>query len=147
MSNGRPPTHGGSKTREYIIWSQMRVRCRSSKHPYWHRYGGRGIAVCERWDQSFSAFLADKGKAPSRLHTLDRIDSNGNYSLENCRWATRREQARNTRANRLLTHLGETMSLAEWAERADMPYLRLRDRLRRGWTVERALTEPRLSRW
>jgi hypothetical protein len=90
-------------------------RCEDPKRPYWKDYGGRGIRVCVRWE-SFQLFLVDMGARPSPLHTLDRRDNNGNYTPENCRWATRKEQARNRRSSALYTAGGVTRTIAEWSE-------------------------------
>ncbi len=97
-------THGETGSPEWIVWQQMKQRCLDPKSPCYARYGGRGITVCARWLESFGAFLADMGRRPTPQHTLDRIDNSRGYSPQNCRWATKTEQARNTRGNRLLTH-------------------------------------------
>lgn len=136
--------HHGAYLPEYNSWQSMKDRCLNPNMPHFHRYGGRGITVCDRWRDSFANFLADMGRRPTPKHTLDRIDNDGPYSPENCRWATRHEQTRRGHrvlANiRALTHDGETMSVAEWAERKGIRPQTLALRLRRGWSVERALT-------
>ena len=135
-------THGGSKTSEYRTWQAMRNRCTDPKNPGWLRYGGRGISVDPRWD-AFAAFLADMGAKPSPAHTLDRVDGDGDYTPENCRWATRREQAQNTSRNHYVTWNGETKSIAEWARTTGINKDAIRYRLLAGWSAEETLTRPR----
>lgn len=135
-------THGMTGTTEYRIWTGMKNRCQNPNEPAYNDYGGRGIRVCERW-QHFESFFADMGARPSRKHTLDRTNNDGDYTPENCRWASKGEQANNRRSSRLVTHSGVTHTVAEWARIANMDYFLLTRRLfRQGWTVERALTTP-----
>ncbi len=134
--------HNGCNRPEYVCWQQMNSRCFNPRNRCFPRYGGRGVTVCDRWRHDFAAFLADMGPRPSPKHSIDRIDNSGPYSPENCRWATLTEQNRNKRTNRLLTFHGETLPLSAWAERLGMPENTIRNRLRRGWSDERTLTEP-----
>ena len=97
---------------EYTVWGNMRDRCNRPANKQFHNYGGRGIRVCERWD-SFPAFLEDMGPRPSPEHEIDRIDNDGDYEPNNCRWATPAEPRRNKRTNRLLTVNGETLTVTD----------------------------------
>lgn len=121
----------------------MLKRCRDPNQTSFKNYGGRGIAVCTRW-HDFKNFLEDMGERPSLDYSIDRIDNNGNYELSNCRWATRKEQRRNSRASKYLTFNGKTQSLAAWADELGLSYTRTRARLRLGWSVDRAFTAPNL---
>ncbi len=135
-------SHGLSRTPEFMAWCNMRRRCTEPGAVGYAAYGGRGISVCKRWRDSFEAFLFDMGPRPSPAHSIDRIDVNGNYEPENCRWATRHVQQRNTRANRFIEFGGACLCLKDWAARKGIPRVTLSFRLRRGWSVARALTEP-----
>ena len=106
--------HGKCFTPTYCSWNEMKRRCRDAHRHTHGRYGGRGIKVCRRWLYSFSNFLADMGERPPGT-TLDRKDNNGNYTPENCRWATQREQHGNKCSNRRIRFCGRTMILADWA--------------------------------
>jgi hypothetical protein len=134
-------THGGAGTTENNIWNGIKARCYNRKNPAWYRYGGRGITVCDRWFNSFEAFFEDMGPRPSSKHSIERIDNNGNYDPRNCKWATRKEQNRNTRQNVLLTFSGKTQCIAAWSDEFGITWNTLWQRLKRGWSVERALTE------
>lgn len=100
----------------YFIWMGMIARCEKKASKNYHRYGGKGIKVCNRW-HSFDLFVEDMGARPSKKHSIDRIDNDKGYSPENCRWATKKEQARNRTNNRLISYLGITMTMIEWAEK------------------------------
>lgn len=89
--------HNGCGTPEYEAWCKMKARCTQKSYHAYHHYGGRGIRVCDEWIDSFEVFLKDMGHKPSEYHSLDRIDTNGNYEASNCRWATRSEQMKNRR--------------------------------------------------
>lgn len=133
---------GAEVCSEYDVWAGMRDRCRNPHHQAFAHYGGRGIRVCARWDD-FAAFLADAGPRPSPRHSLDRFPNrDGNYEPGNVRWATMREQQRNRVNNRRIEFNGETLCVAEWAERLGMVASTLADRLSSGWSVERAMTAP-----
>jgi hypothetical protein len=145
----RKTIHGKSHTSEWIVWVGMIHRCEDPKHPDYARYGGRGITVYAPW-HDFRVFYADMGPRPSPRHSIDRYpDNNGAYHPENCRWATTKEQSRNTRANRMLTLHGITQCLQDWALQTGMDHKTIGDRLDRGWSEERALLTPprRNRRW
>ncbi len=136
-------THGLWGSTEWNSWSSMRQRCNNPNMVYYNMYGGRGIYVCDRWQDSFENFYEDMGSKPSPSHSIERIDNDGPYSPENCRWATKKEQAGNRRSARTLTHEGETLSLTEWAGRLGITPNALYMRLYKGWSVEKALTYRR----
>lgn len=125
----------------FLAWSNMFRRCYYVNDPSFPHYGGRGIRVCARW-RSIDVFCRDIGQRPTPKHSLDRIDNDGDYRPGNCRWATQREQMRNTRALTLLTHKGRTQSLTEWAEEVGMSRITLRKRLKLGWPLQVALSTP-----
>ena len=133
----RATTHGASKTDEYHIWLGMKARCENPEHPKYADYGERGIRVI--WT-SFESFLADVGRRPSSVHTIDRIRVNGNYAPGNCRWATPKQQSRNTRVNVNLTYAGKTQCVSAWAEELGRPITTLRKRLVLGWSTEKTLS-------
>lgn len=131
--------HGASiiETKEYRAWQNMRKRCNNKKSEDYSSYGGRGIKVCERWD-SFINFLNDMGYAPDGF-SLDRIDVNGGYNPDNCRWADIKTQARNKTNNRYISSNGIIKTLAEWAEISGTDRRNIHKRIVRGWTTEQAI--------
>jgi hypothetical protein len=114
-SSGRL-THGMKGEPEYIAWQSMKSRCNLPTYQTYHLYGGRGISVCDRWEHSFENFFADMGHRPSKGHSLERINNDGNYEPSNCKWATRSEQSRNRRTCRFFSAFGRTMILKDWAK-------------------------------
>lgn len=132
--------HGMAGTPTYKSWAAMKARCLDPEAPDYPRYGGRGIKVCDRW-LSLKNFAADMGLRPSGT-TLDRIDNNGNYEPNNCRWATAIQQANNKRDTHLLTYAGKTLSISQWARETGIGRVTLAKRIKRGWPVDVALTAP-----
>lgn len=123
-------------------WQGMLRRCYYQKDKQYHNYGGRGITVCERWRKSYDAFVEDMGPRPSTKHSVDRYpNQDGNYESGNCRWATSKEQQNNRRNNRILTLMGRSQTMAQWAEELGISIYALSGRLSRGvMSVEEALT-------
>lgn len=136
----RRRTHGSSESLTYKRWRSMRARCLLPNTRSYARYGGRGITICESWSD-FTNFIADMGECPPG-YTIEREDNNGPYAPGNCRWATRKEQNRNTSANRRLLYQGQNLCVSEWAERVGIKYRTILMRLERGWPAERILTTP-----
>jgi hypothetical protein len=134
--------HGLSRTPEYRAWQLIRLRCTNPKHAAYPNYGGRGITMHEPWIEDPAAFVAHVGKRPSPAHEIDRIDNNRSYEPGNLRWATRKQQARNRRTNRLVTFRGETLTVAEWCERLSLPVTTISKRIKNGRSPEDALTTP-----
>lgn len=130
--------HGMSNTPEYRSYQAMLQRCYYAKHNRYHSHGGRGIKVCPQWRYSFEQFYADMGPRPKGT-SLEREDNDGDYSPDNCRWATPVEQAANTRSAKLVTINGITDTQAGWARRVGITPPTLTKRLKRGWSIEKAL--------
>lgn len=131
-----------SLTPEHAIWRAMKKRCLNKNVKCYKRYGGRGIKICKRW-MTFENFLEDMGKRPTPKHSLDRIDNDSGYSPGNCRWASPMEQANNKSNNRILSHNGKTMTMAQWGRETDVPATIIEARINRlKWSVEKALTTP-----
>ncbi len=132
--HGKPP--------EYHVWASMKERCKNPKCTGYQHYGGRGIDICPYWE-NFENFYASMGPRPTPKHTLERIDNDGDYCPENCKWATATENARNTRRNHRITHRGETKTLTAWADEMGISSSTLRHRLGPlGWSIEDAMNKP-----
>lgn len=127
-------THGYSKTPLYRVWAA--IKNSRTRDPRYAR-----VQLCDRW-KKFENFLADMGDRPSNDHSVERIDNDGAYSPENCRWATQKEQMNNTRSNVFLEWNGQRKTLKQWSEHLGLSYPALGARIRAGWPVERALTQP-----
>lgn len=135
--------HGMRRTVEYTTWESMKRRCYNPNQQAFKRYGLRGIAVCDRWLNSFENFYADMGKKPSPQHSIDRIDNDKGYSPENCRWAINSQQARNTSRNKLLEFDGQSKTIIEWSETLGISQYIISTRLRRDtWCIPCALQTP-----
>lgn len=119
----------------------MKGRCTNPNYHNFKYWGGRGIKVCDRWIDSFENFYEDMGPKPRKSYTIDRIDNDGDYCKENCRWASRKTQLRNSRHNKMITWNGETRCVNEWAEILNIHPKTLSVRIQR-WDLERAMTEP-----
>jgi hypothetical protein len=135
-------THGLGKPPTYGVWVNMKTRCYNTKTHNYNAYGERGIEVCDEWRNSFKEFhdWAMTHGYKSGL-TLDRIDVNGDYCPENCRWVTLEVQGNNRRDNRFIEYGGKRQTISQWARELGMNYDTLRNRITNGWSVEDALTK------
>jgi hypothetical protein len=129
-----------SYTKEFSVWKAMKKRCSNPNNSDFPIYGGQGIRVCPRWRESFENFFHDMGKVPPGC-TLDRIDNDGDYCPENCKWASKTEQSRNRRNSRFFKYKGETRCIADWANVAGINRSTLYGRLNKGWPIDRALSQ------
>lgn len=137
----RATKHGLHKTKVYKTWIGIKNRCYNKNYSKFYLYGERGIKVCDRWleKNGFINFFQDMGHPPSPNHSIDRINNNGNYEPNNCRWATIHEQNRNTRFNINITQNGETHCVSEWARILNMKKSTIYNRLFSGWKLEDSL--------
>lgn len=144
INSERATKHGASGTPAYKAWHAMIQRCTNPKNHKWHRYGGRGITVCERW-LSYEAFLEDMGPRPPGM-TIDRCENDGNYEPGNCRWATQPQQARNRSTNRFVLVDGEALTVSEASRRLGPNRSTVGRRIREGWQPDNAANAPLNSR-
>lgn len=141
LKKGGNKQHGYTRSITYISWLAMKQRCYYLKNKEYHNYGARGIQVCKKWKNSFESFLKDMGERPDKEFTLDRIDVNGNYCKENCRWITIKEQLNNKRNCHYIQHNNIKLTISQWAEKTGLSQGAIYMRLKRGWTIEDALSK------
>lgn len=143
--------HGHSKRNkkyaEYIIWQHLKDRCFNVKSEFYNHYGGRGITVSLKWANSYPAFLKDMGKRPSKKHSVERVDNNGDYKKGNCVWALRNTQANNRRSNVFIEYKGKKLTYAQWEKETGISQMTLRYRISVAkWSIEQSLTiKPNLK--
>lgn len=147
MLDGSDQKHikfGQTKHELRATWTNMMQRCNDTNSTSYSNYGGRGIKVCERWQgvKGFSNFVLDMGKRPEGT-TLDRINNDGNYSAENCRWANRKEQALNRRSNKFVTYKGITKTIFQWADETGYKRSTFSQRYYAyGWDIGKCINTP-----
>lgn len=134
-------THGQSSTRLFTIWKNMKSRCTNPNNPCFNQYGGRGITVCDAWIEDFAVFYdwSIKHGYNDDL-SIDRVNVNGDYDPDNCRWVSQKTQCNNTRRNIMIEHDGELRTAKQWSDELGIKYGTLISRIRRGWDVDRALS-------
>lgn len=140
----------GKVTKEYGAWRKMRGRCYNPNDPKFSRYGGRGIRVCDRW-LKFANFLCDMGRAPSAKYSINRKDNDGNYEPRNCEWSTDKQQSNNRSTNKVVTYLGRSQTLIQWARELNMNFGTLCSRIGElGFSIEQTFTKrcgPFKEKW
>lgn len=141
----RTTTHGviksGKYKREYFIWKGIISRCTDKENAGYKDYGGRGIAVCDRWMDSVLNFIQDMGPRPDGT-SVDRINNDGNYEPSNCRWADKHTQANNTRRNKFIEFCGKVQTVSQWGRELRLSPSVIASRLRIGWSLDRAFYTP-----
>jgi len=136
---------GNKQSLTYRSWTSMKSRCNNPNDPSYKDYGKRGITVCSRWlnkKNGFENFFKDMGKRPGKEYSIDRINNNLGYYKENCRWATKKQQGRNTRSNRLILYNDKNQCMSALEEEYNIKHSTLQQRLNNGWSIKRALTIP-----
>lgn len=139
MSRIKNSKYAGVDKSLYDRWQGMRSRCYNPNSHKYSKYGARGIKVCDRWKDSYVNYVTDMGTPPSPKHSVNRIDNDGDYSPENCRWATWEEQLNNTSRNILVSYKGRTQTLSQWSRESGVNDSTLSWRINKGWPLEKAL--------
>lgn len=134
--------HGKYTSSEYSSWLCMKSRCLNTNDTNYSNYGGRGITICNEWINSFEQFYKDLGKKPNNKYTLERIDTNGNYVKNNCKWSTRQNQSNNRRNTKFITYKNKTKPLTIWCAELNIKPSTIRGRLRKGLSIEDAFETP-----
>jgi len=143
MTKQKREFHGLRNTPEYAIWNSMKQRCYNPKHVSYKRYGALGIDICKEWKESFNTFYRDMGPRPSSQYSIERIDNTLGYMPKNCRWATAKEQANNTRNNYIISAFGKAQTVAMWEMETGIPSYVIRARIHRHkWPPEKAVSSP-----
>lgn len=138
-------THRMSKSVEYDTWCSIKSRCCNKRNADYKFYGAKGIEMCDRWLESFENFYEDMGERPSGGHSIDRINSEGGYYPENCRWATKKEQARNQSNNKIIEYKDKKYTLIELSEVLFFDYRLVAERLRNNWDLISAIEAPKYT--
>lgn len=143
---GHNKIHGMKHSRLYDLWSNMKARCYNPKTDSFEWYGAKGIKVCKEWKHDFLKFYKwAMANGYKENLSIDRLDNTKDYSPENCKWSTMKEQQNNRSNNHIVNFNGATYTLAELADKFKIDYFLLRNRLKRGWTIERAINTPKLT--
>lgn len=134
--------HGLHGTPEYVVWNNMKQRCLNPNSPTYPHYGGRGITICDKWRESFDNFLNDMGFRPSKNHSIGRMNNDGPYSPDNCRWESLDEQSKNKRWTQYVDYEGKSVKLIDLCKEKGIKRGLVYGRLKKGWSIEDALNEP-----
>lgn len=138
-------THGLTNHPLYTVWNSMKGRCMNPKDPSYRNYGARGISICDEWLDFRCFYEWAMASGYTKGLTIERINNDGDYCPENCCWIPREEQSANRRMNRFLTFAGQTKTMSQWAKEFGLKRETIRDRIKRGWSVEKAITTPILK--
>lgn len=135
----RLTSHGMTKSKEYNTWINLIQRCTNPNNDHFHRYGGRGITICESWLESFENFYNDMGSPASLRHSIERIENELGYCKENCKWELAKAQSNNRSTNLKITYNNETMTLKQWTEKLNLDYYMVHQRIKKlNWSITRA---------